>query len=70
MPDITYLLVPAEYFKVSTDQLMGVVLLSGEDYQQAKQDFIDYNDWNAGLSAEYTFYERNNDIIWEKIRFF
>ena len=22
------------------------------DYEQAKRDFIDYNDWNSGLSAE------------------
>ena len=32
MPDITYLPVLAEYFKVSTDQLMGIVPFSGEDY--------------------------------------
>lgn len=32
MPDITYLPVLAEYFKVSIDQLMGIVPLSREDY--------------------------------------
>ena len=32
MPDITYLPVLAEYFKVSIDQLMGIVPLSGEKY--------------------------------------
>lgn len=25
-----------------------------EDYEQAKKDFVEYNDWNAGLSAEET----------------
>lgn len=32
MPDITYLPVLAEYFKVSIDQLMGIVPLTGEEY--------------------------------------
>lgn len=32
MPDITYLPVLAEYFAVSTDQLLGIVPLDGEEY--------------------------------------
>lgn len=32
MPDITYLPVLAEYFKVSVDQLMGIVPLNWEEY--------------------------------------
>ncbi len=32
MPDITYLPVFAEYFKVSVDRLMGIVPLEGEEY--------------------------------------
>lgn len=32
MPDIIYLPVLAEYFKVSIDQLMGIIPLNGEKY--------------------------------------
>lgn len=32
LPDITYLPILAEYFKVSIDQLMGIVPLKGEEY--------------------------------------
>ena len=36
LPDITFLLPLAEYFKVSIDQLMGVVPLNGEEYIEEK----------------------------------
>lgn len=36
MPDITYLPVLAQYFKVSIDQLMGIVPLNGEEYIAGK----------------------------------
>ena len=38
MPDITYLPVMAEYFKVSIDQLMGIVSLNGEEYIAGNTD--------------------------------
>ena len=34
MPDITMLPVLAEYFQVSTDQLLGLKTLEGEEYVQ------------------------------------
>ena len=36
LPDITILPALAEYFKVSIDQLMGVVPLQGEEYIEEK----------------------------------
>ena len=56
MPDITYLPVLAEYFKVSVDQLMGIVPLSGEEYIAGQTGTAEF--WENKL--EYLLRTRKN----------
>ena len=50
LPDITILPAMAEYFKVSIDQLMGVVPLQGEEYMVEKTGTGQF--WEQKLDAE------------------
>lgn len=56
MPDITYLPILAEYFKVSIDQLMGIVPLKSEEYIAEKTGTGQF--WENKM--EYLFRTRKN----------
>ena len=63
MPDITMLPVLAEYFQVSTDQLLGLKTLEGEEYVQEETAMKEF--WNKKL--EYLLRSRkgywNDDYV-------
>ena len=65
LPDITYLPVMAEYFKVSTDQLMGIVPLSGEEYIAQNTETAEF--WENKL--EYLLRTRKNSWNHDYVRF-
>ena len=60
MPDITVLPVLAECFEVTTDQLLGLVALQDEGYQEEKTDTNEF--WNQKL----TYLLRQQKIGWNE----
>ena len=46
---------------VRMNDRVDFVTSENEDYEQTKQDFVEYNDWNAGLNLleRYTKYYSN-----------
>ena len=65
MPDIAYLPVLAEYFKVSIDQLMGIVPLREEKYMEEKTGTGDF--WDNKM--EYLLRTRKNSWNHDYVRF-
>lgn len=65
MPDITYLPVLADYFKVSIDQLMGIVPLNGEEYIKEKTGTGGF--WDNKM--EYLLRTRRNSWNHDYVRF-
>lgn len=60
MPDITVLPVLAEYFGVTTDQLLGLVALQEEGYLEEKTDTDEF--WNQKL----TYLLRQQKLSWNE----